>query len=408
MTLYNPLPKVDHQARLAFALLVACVRFRINQQDRDEAKVVIPPGIDWGALLRRARRHRLAPLLYWHLHSACPEEVPPAILNELRHDFRANSARNLLLTREMLRLLKRFEAHEIPVVAFKGPLLGSIVYPNSFLRSFTDLDFLVHKHDFSRIRNLLRSEGYLHEPNLSSSQERALLNYSSERSFIRASNGIELDIHWEIVPRTISHALDSKSLWQHVQHVCLAGTSVPTIAREDLLLFLCVHGSKHLWSRLSWIADVFGLMGAYPPIDWRQTLKLAGAHGCTRMLFLGLILARDIMGAGLPSEICAKIRSDPEVGWLASQIKQWLESDTTGQLGLREIMAFHVRVTERRADKIRYLYRLATVPTMSDIRLWNPPHMPCSTYYVFRQFRLLSQHGRKALALTISNERSLK
>src|SRR5208282_2585621 len=132
--------------------------------------------------------------------------VPQAILNELHAYFRANSQRNLLLARELIRLLCLLEANAIPVVVFKGPLLGALAYGALSLRSSADLDILVHKQDVRGLKEVLNAEGYLPSPILPRVSERALLSYGSECPFIRSESGIQLDVHWQLLPRMISFA----------------------------------------------------------------------------------------------------------------------------------------------------------------------------------------------------------
>jgi len=388
----------EKTARLGFALLLACARRQISQQGEDEIKALVRAGIAWKPLLLSARRHGVMPLVYWHLHSTCPQAVPLAILNELHGYFLANSKRNLLLLREMARLLGLLEANVIPVIAFKGPLLGAVAYGNVSLRSSADVDILVRKQDFLRLKKLLLAEGYLPSPSVSRIPERALLDYAPECQFIRSPTGIELDVHWHMLPRMISYALDSEQLWQRVEYLPLAGMHVPTIPPEDMLLVLSVHGSKHLWERLGWICDIGGLIGVHRLVNWTRVLEQAGTQGSSRMLFLGLTLARDLVGAELPTEVSVRMQTDPEVDALACQVREWLANDAISHFGLRERMAFHLRVTERVADKLRYFSRLAMVPTVRDLQLWTSSQTPGFFYYLIRPFRLLAKYGRRALA----------
>jgi hypothetical protein len=195
-----------------------------------------------------------------------------------------------------------------------------------------------------------------------------------------------------------SHAVDDERFWQRVEYRCLGGMQIPTVPREELLLFLCAHGSKHIWERLGWICDIAGLVSSHPLMNWTQVLAQAEAQGSCRMLFLGLTLSRDLGGAELPSEVSVRIRADPAVGALAAQVREWLASDTTSHLGIRERTAFYLGVIDRPADRVRYFSRLL-IPTLSDLQVFDWPQMRPSFYYAFRPFRLLAQHGSKALAV---------
>ncbi|MCA9471117.1 MAG: nucleotidyltransferase family protein [Nitrospira sp.] len=51
-------------------------------------------------------------------------------------------------------------------------------------------------------------------------------------------------------------------------------TQVRSLRAEELLLILCVHGSKHVWEELKWVCDVTELIRAQQ-IGWMRLLQLA-------------------------------------------------------------------------------------------------------------------------------------
>ncbi len=379
------------------ALLAACARRQFTDQGEDTIAALLRSGIDWESFLRAARRHGMMPLLYWHLQS-CADSVPPAVLTELSNYFRINSERNLLLAQEMIRLLGLLEAHGIPVIVFKGPPLATMAYGNPSLRRSADLDILVHKQDLPRLRVLLNAEGYQPAPSFARTPERALINYGYECLFIRPPVGIQLDVHWRMFPPHLSFALDAAPLWQRVQHLLLGGRRVPTISREDLLLVLCVHGSKHLWERLSWICDIAGLIAGQPPMDWTRILDQAGGQGGSRMLFLGLTLARDLVGSELASNVSSRIQAEPVIATLAAQVRRWLASDIFDLHPLHERAIFYLRLARSLEDKIRFLSEFAMTPTAADLQFLPSAWTPLPFYRIVRPFRLLTKYDARALA----------
>ena len=83
---------------------------------------------------------------------------------------------------------------------------------------------------------------------------------------------------------------------------------------------LCVHGAKHLWCKLGWIADVAGLLASPAPPDLTRTFELAGRCGATRLLCVGLLLAKRLAGASLPKDVSARIEADLMAGSLARKV----------------------------------------------------------------------------------------
>ena len=379
-----------------FELLLRCARRWRNPEENERVRPLLAQSLDWTTFLRKARQHGLMPLLWWHLRSVDPNLIPQPILDELHAYFRANARRNVFLLRELARLARSLQIADIPAIFFKGPLLGVIAYGSHSLRVSADLDVLIHQSDFSKLKRLLLEKGYLLRHSVSSFREQMLLLCASECHFIQPVTGIELDVHWQILPWTISYAYDGSQVWQRIQYFRLANTQVPILTCEDLLLFLCVHGSKHCWERLSWISDIAGMISASPTLDWAQVLERAKHQGSSRMLFLGLALARDLMAAELPVEVSRNIRADAKADALAVEVRRLLATKTAGTLRERERIAFHFRVTERVADKTRYVFRCVTGPTISELLLLNLPSTLFFLYYVIRPFRLIAKCSQLA------------
>ncbi len=77
------------------------------------------------------------------------------------------------------------------------------------------------------------------------------------------------------------------------------GQVVKSFSTDDLLFSLCVHGSRHIWERLSWICDVAELIKRQQ-LNWPALMDRAIKTDCERMFYLGLFLAERLLGASLP------------------------------------------------------------------------------------------------------------
>lgn len=362
--------------------------------------------VDWKRLLRLAAEHRMMPLLHWHLSAAPSELVPRDVLNRLQSHFHATHLRNLSVTGELLRLVRTFREQHVPLMPYKGPVLASLAYGNLALREFIDLDILVRKRDIPEARQLLVSAGYRQIDSPTSDYEAAFLQSQREYVFIR--DGTVVELHWAVTPRNYSFPLDPEGLWERLQQVPLGGEKVSTFSMEDLLLILCVHGSKHFWHRLAWICDVAELLRTHAAIDWEQLVYQADKLGSRRMLFLGLLLANDLLEAPLPEKVSRMVRADPKTAALARQVREWLfqEPDgasnilAKGQLDESRFHPFRVRMRERLRDKIRYAARTALVPTLDDWQYLRLPNFLFFLYYLVRPIRLIVRYGQRLLERT--------
>jgi hypothetical protein len=385
-------------------LLLCCARTSKDSETASRIKALLQEGIDWARLLGLARKHRLRPLLYWHLGVENAEAVPKHVGEQLRAYFHHNSLRNLQLTRELLGILRVFETRGIPVIPYKGPTLAAFAYGNFALREFIDLDILVHKQDIPRARELLTSMEYREQNRLTRAQETAFLESQREYVFVHESGSV-VELHWAVTPRILSFPLDPESLWRRVGKVTVGGDVVLTFSPEDILLLLCVHGSKHLWYRLAWICDVAELIRVTETMEWEQLLDRASQLGARRMLFLGLFLASDLLGAALPRTVLEKLQTDPAMVPLARQVQAWLFQDNGVETdifarGLDEASSFHpfrVKIRERLRDKAAYVARATLVPTPEDWELLPLPKAFFPLYYALRPIRLSGRYGQRIL-----------
>lgn len=384
-------------------LLLCCARIDRSPEAAARIRALLRESMNWEYLLRTARRHGIAPLLYWHLDALCPEDVPEDILDRLRNHFRRNNVRNLFLTGELLRLLNVFGAQGITAVPYKGPALTASVYGNLALREFSDLDILVRLQDISKAKEVLTSVGYEAHYRLTSAQEAAFLRSQCEHPFTRDDGKITVELHWGIAEKHF-FPLDAECLWGRLDLIPLGGDTVLNLSPEDMLLALCVHGSRHAWERLGWICDIAELIRAHPNIEWKRVMAQASALGGERMLLLGLFLASDLLGAALPEEVSERVRADPTVGTLAGRIREQLFRETDrstesleGQEGAPAFHALHLEVRERLRDKIRYCVHKAVTLRGEDLVMLPLPRFLFPVYYVLRPIRLARKFGPRIL-----------
>jgi Uncharacterised nucleotidyltransferase len=398
--------------RLEDQLLLCCARTCMDVASAERVRDLCRESVDWEYLIRTAEVHGMLPLLCWNLHNTCPDAVPSVTLDQFRSHFFNNAGRNAFLTGELLKLLHMLEAHGIPAIPFKGAVLAIKAYGNLSLRQFNDLDILVHKQDVLRVRDLLMAQGYRQQIQATGALEAACLESLCAYNFMRDDGRVVVDLHWGITATFGTRPLDLQQLWARLEPISLAGTIVHTLSHEDLLLILCVHGSKHHWERLNWLCDVAEVIRYCPDLAWGQVLEQAGTLGSKRMLFLGLLLASDLLRAALPQKVQQQIGLDPVARSLAVRVRERLFREDNGPSGIFErpftiedvslsSVHFRLRMRERLRDKVRYclhLAHLATAQTLKDRALCPLPISLSFLYYLARPIRLTITYGLNALA----------
>jgi hypothetical protein len=348
--------------------------------------------LDWDYLLRLARRHALLPLLYTGLESSARDACPREYRETLRAQFRENAARNTLLAGELLRVARLFESEGVPLLAYKGPALAVQAYGGLSLRRFVDLDVVVRKEDVARAGGLLRSLGFEKPAGLGAAQERFLLRRQHNLAFTRDAARLTVELHWELSPAPYASVPVGEETWGRAASVPVLGGEVKALAPEDLLLALCVHGTKHLWERLAWVCDVAALVNSQAALDWREVVRRARESRVEPMLYLALRLARGLLGARLPTAL-VEASGEPPTAGLASEVARSLFREGDYEpAGFAASVGFNLRVRRRLREKAAYL-GYALTPTDGDLTAVSLPAGMSFLYYLLRPLRLALKRG---------------
>jgi hypothetical protein len=380
------------EIRPEIELLLCCARLHVKPEGSLRLRGLLRQELDWDYLLGAASIHGVIPLLYHHLKANGPEAIPAPVWSRLQEESFQNTAWNLFLTRELLKILALFEAEGISAIPFKGPALAAFAYGNLSLRQFSDLDLLVRWEDLLRAKDLLISLGYHPNISLDGAKETAFLRSRKDYVFAHESNGATLDLHWKILPDYLSFPWELGGLWEgQLERRWLAGKRVLDLSPEDLLLALCMHGDMHVWERLAWLADVAALIEMHPEMDWGKILESADRLHSRRRLFVGLSLAKDLLDACLPEDIWERIKTDSKVQALARQVRQRLFREADSRFMIFGEVKFHLRGTERFSDKLKF-FHVAFYPEQPELALLPLPRMLYCLYYLVRPFRLIGKH----------------
>ena len=369
-------------------LLLCCARTTASDRVAARLRELAATEIDWEYLFLLARRHSIVPLLYLQLDRHAADLIPSDTLSQLKKHYLENAARNTVLTAEVCRLITRLADAGIDTIPYKGPVLAVFAYCNLALRRFVDLDVIVRKSDVLKAREILLEEGYTPSKSLSLTQQELLLRTQHNMQFSRDNHRLIIELHWEVAPHLFASPVNSDQLWDNLVSIDLNGTEVKTLAADDLLFSLCVHGSRHLWERLGWICDIAELLARHS-FDWPTLLKRAMQADSDRMFLLGLYLAQRLLDAPLPAEVKQRCDSDPRLTLLADNVVDHLFNGPTHVPATSgEIFKYNIGVRKTLGARARYLLYMLR-PTDGDLEAHSLPESLSFAYYLARPFRLL-------------------
>jgi hypothetical protein len=346
--------------------------------------------LDWPKLVALASDQGLLPLLTQKLSHSGAGVIPPDAQQTLKSFFREQTIFDLRMLAELYRILDRLAAQGIGVMVTKGPVLAQRCYGFSFARQYTDLDFVLRDAEVLRATETLISLGY--DAKVPPSAIRAG-RPAGEYAFTQLATKLLVELHTEKTFRYYPQPLSIEKLLSRKANVRLGEQEVPALSVEDELLLISIHGAKHFWERLLWIADVAALI-THEPINWDRAMAIARAVDAQRMFRLALLLAKSVAGASLPASIQIDAESDPGAIQMAQQIAERLPTVDSQPMSLVSRALFRVKMRGGGFPGLTYLLRQSLSPTEDDWLRLSDGDKRGVIGAIDRPFRLARKYGR--------------
>jgi hypothetical protein len=291
-------------------------------------------------------------------------------------------------------LLEHFAALRVETLVTKGPPLSVRCYREPGMRQYGDVDFIVRDADMHRVTEAMIALGYAPKVPLG-----AIIasKFPGEYAFHKPATDLLVEFHTERTFRYHPRRLPIETLFARKSSVVIDGRAVPALSIEDELVLICIHGAKHFWERLMWIADVAALISKNA-LDWDRASAAAHEVGAERILRLGLRLAMDVAGALVPDQVAVQIRADAVVAQLTAQIAKRLAADESSAMGILERAAFRVKMRGGFWGGVAYLMRLSLSPTEEDWVAGAETERSWLRDALRRPVRLARKHGRNSRA----------
>jgi putative nucleotidyltransferase-like protein len=351
------------------------------------------PGVDWPRLLLLAEEHGVPGQLAACLNNDGAPAVPPEIKQSFLERRRAQNFLTLRLTAELFRLLELFGKQGISALVIKGPVLAAQAYADPSVRTYGDLDLLVRQRDIRSATELMTASGYQAVVPVSAVDAGKI---PGQYLFSKPDSTLLVELHNDLTLRYFPRPLPIEDFFSRQIRVRLDAHEVPAPCLEDELVLICVHGAKHFWERLSWIADVAGLVSRETSIDWECAVSSAESVQAEHLLHTGLLLAMDVLKAELPKEIASRVRNDDVSAKLVARALRWLPAAGYAPPQLFERAMFRLRMRGGFLSAPAYLLKLALSPTEED---WQADGKISNSRFLDalrRPFRLARKYSRKS------------
>jgi len=370
--------------------LIFCVaRRKLDADAVIRLRNLLTQSLDWIYLKELAFDQGLFPLLALHVISHGADLVPAVVIDGLRSELVTNRQGNLHLVRELVRVLSRFKSAGIPALAFKGPVLGQLVYEDIGLRQAGDLDILIRPGDFHRAADVLHELAYKIGLDLTPAQEKARFRFHCEILFRHEDCFSVVDLHWGITPRIFPLTLTSEDFLANRKEIYLGGYPTETFTDEDLVFYLSVNAAKDYFRKLERLTTMAELIRSRSHLSWEAVARKADKARAKRILCLALMLVESLYELPVPSEF-ADLAASSDLRETAGMIRTNLLTNINVP---NQFQAFRWNQRFMPAkDAYLSLMHATFVPTISDWQAFALPDALYPLYYFLRPLRLLTKY----------------
>jgi hypothetical protein len=275
---------------------------------RGQADMNVISDSEWMTVLDLAEQENLLPWAAACLRSAAGAATPPQLAARLHELDRNARMAAFFWTSTLKSTLADFHHRGIPVISLKGPWLAERLYGDAALRPYADLDLLVRPIDVAPAEALLRELGFVPTGRRD----------DYERPWCR--NGVLVELHHN-VENPLAFDLEIESAWSRAQVAQFHGVSARLLAPSDELLFLCLHGARHRFERLSHVLDLAFAFRCLPlPHRPARSRRVSES---TNILALGAMMATHLdPQLTIANEVCNCVRDRMSLQELADQLWQ--------------------------------------------------------------------------------------
>lgn len=265
--------------------------------------------LNWNMVLNLAVIHSIFPLVYNTISRLNYPTVPKNIVMILQQKCIRSAIIIVGLADEIVRIVKDMEHSGVQPIILKGPPLSIKINEDIALRASSDIDILVDPAEFQRAEKILEKLEYRRiSPNFSLTprQQKNFFKKDHHFEYVNDKRAIKVELHWRIRSFNIKHFPSVSDL--NTQKINVAGFAVPVMGNEYWLIYLMVHGYKHMWVRLRWLYDI--KIFIEQNINWKKIITIAENTELKPILHQTLILLNTLFEVPIPQCLKQSVAND--------------------------------------------------------------------------------------------------
>mgnify|MGYP002540032957 CR=1 FL=1 len=245
---------------------------------------------DWSRLIQLANIHSVTGILGYTVMNY-PDESNAQVAAFLRQQCLQTLAIQTMRASSMVRLIDKMDKEGIDHLLFKGYVLKNY-YPVPELRTYGDIDFLIHAEDREKSDALMMREKFERKTDWE-----PVYSYFNQTEYY--------EIHTDVMEVDVSDKANYKGYFRHIwEHAHLIGGHTYELSPEYHFLYLLTHIAKHICSSGAGIRmymDIAVFVKYFgDTLDWDYVQKELDTLCFTEFANMVLTVVQDYLGVRSP------------------------------------------------------------------------------------------------------------
>ena len=366
-------------------LIIECCRLSQDSKLIEEKISLIK---NWDDFISLSYSHGVFPLVYQVLKKH-EDKIPLNTFAFMKQTYMNLVKTNMLMTSELIKVSKLLEENGIKAIAFKGPVLSAMAYGDVISRQYVDLDLLVNENEIENVALILESNKYTTLNSSKLLKNKKYLETDKDFSFFTPINNIHIEMHWRLFKKNIL----IENFYSDKNEIMINNNSISTFSFDFLLVYLCLHGSTHVWERIEWIVDINRLLELNYDIDWNKLLEISEKMDCKTSLLLGLNLSKMFFNTKYPNNIDLLLK-DKKIEKLTFLVLDFIDKNfllVENYQKYQKVNFFNLKLINNKKEKFRYFLNVYFDVSKNDFLMFPFPSYLNFLHYFIKPFRVISK-----------------
>ncbi len=227
--------------------------------------------------LKIAQTHGVAPLFCYHFrHSADWEKLPSHHQDICLKRLKLEAGLDALREVDESAALQALISAQIPMLLLKGAALCRSHYPESYLRTRSDIDLLILPRDIKNVSEILSGLGFTCGGPL-------YKNHQFTFTKIGLNDvTVNFDVHWRLTNLPEYARIFEFEELLKASSTIERSNNIPSLSEYHALILACIHlvsNPQHIQNRLIWLHDIHLLLTKMSSTNLQRFLALADERG---------------------------------------------------------------------------------------------------------------------------------